>query len=129
MVIRFKRDFFYTTIPIVSYFVLLFVFASVFVSAQKTAHWQSYHVQNNTHIIIPFTDNSVKKVNNIKSTNYTIAANTSKSLPINNSISYIITNATITVSEKVAKGIDLKTVKQTFTEPSETILFAKRYQK
>ena len=116
---------FYKAISIVLSLLLLFVFTNEFVYSQKIVNWQSYHVQNNANIIDPFLHNE-KKVYDIEPKNYTIIKNFSNISPINNTISYIITNATITVNEKISKGMNWTLVSQTFIKPSETIVFAKR---
>jgi hypothetical protein len=99
----------------VMFFILFIPIYNSNADSQKTIIPRSYHVLNNSIIVTPPLEGVTKKVYEPKYENYSIVPHLSKSIPLNNSLSYTITNATITAINKLTNG----TIKADSSEPSQ----------
>jgi len=107
---------------------MLFVtFYSSIVFSQKIISPKIQHIQNNSVIVLPLNKETIKSYES-KYKNYSIIPYSTKSHQIDNSLSYTITNATITVIDKMIYGktkVDSISPKQTVVIPDSKIINGK----
>ncbi len=110
--------YFLTIIFIFLIFVVTINTAFSYSYSQETVLPKSYHIQNNITVIPPHLNGETNRAYVTTYKNYSIQQSSHKSSAINNSLSFTIINAAITISEKIKNG----TGKVYSPEPNQTIV-------
>jgi hypothetical protein len=93
------------TTTITLFLMLVVIIDDKFSYSQKVVLPTSNHIQNHSVIILPSAEKEIKKTYISKYEYHNVLPSISKSIQINNTLSFTIVNATITIMDKILDGI------------------------
>jgi hypothetical protein len=120
---------FYTLVAIIIFSIPFITIHNAFSYSQVFVLPQTFNIQNNSNVILPSSNGETKRIYGSNFENHSVTKISSKSTPVNNSLSFNIINAAITIIDKLINGItkvDLPETNQTIVIPEEKKIIGKR---